>query len=280
MNANPTTHPKIVSRTEWLAARATLLAEEKDFTRRRDALSARRRRLPMVEIDKAYVFEGPNGKATLRGMFDGRRQLIVYHFMFDADSPPPGKSGAPWDEGCPGCSFAADNVPHLAHLHARDTSFVLVSRAPLTKIRPFQERMGWTIPWYSSFRSDFNYDFHTTLDESKQSVEWNYRSAAELVRAGKIPDTKGELPGLSCFLRDGDRVFHTYSAYARGLEPLLTTYHLLDLTAFGRQEDWEERPDGWPRTSLSTGDWVRHHDKYGEVPKRADFCCSSNESRP
>ncbi len=268
-------HPSIVSRTEWLAARIALLAREKELTRRRDALSAERRRLPMVRIDKQYVFEGPlpRGRVTLLDLFEGRRQLIIYHFMFDADDPPPGKSGAPWDEGCPGCSFAADHVPHLSHLHARDTAFALVSRAPLAKITPFKKRMGWTIPWYSSFGSDFNYDFHTTLDEARGSVEWNYRSAASLVAAGKIPDTKGELPALSCFLHLDDEVFHTYSSYARGLEPLLTTVHLLDLTAYGRQEDWEDSPDGWPQTPLKHGDWVRHHDKYGDVSRHS--CCST-----
>ncbi len=267
-------HPKIVSRTEWVAARVALLAREKEMTRRRDALSAERRRLPMVRIDKQYVFDGPlpRGRVTLLDLFEGRRQLIIYHFMFDPDDPPPGESGAPWSEGCPGCSFAADQVPHLSHLHARDTTFILVSRAPLSKIKPFKERMGWTVPWYSSYGSDFNYDFHTTLDEARGSTEWNYRSAPSLVAAGKIPDTRGELPGLSCLLHVGDEVFHTYSSYARGLEPLLTTVHLLDLTAYGRQEDWEDSPEGWPQTPLKNGDWVRHHDKYGERPG-PDSCC-------
>ncbi|MFM9995562.1 MAG: DUF899 domain-containing protein [Phycisphaerales bacterium] len=264
MTTNMITHPPVVSRGDWLVARERLLAREKELTRAQDALSAERRRLPMVRIDKPYVFEGPppRGRATLLDLFEGRRQLIIYHFMFDADDPPPGKSGAPWDEGCPGCSFAADQVPHLAHLYARDTSFALVSRAPLAKITPFKERMGWALPWYSSFGSEFNYDFHVTLDAAKGSVEWNYRSAASLVAAGKIPSTQGELPALSCFLRVGDEVYHTYSAYARGLEPLLTTCHMLDLTAYGRQESWEDSPEGWPRTSLKDGDWVRHHDRY------------------
>ena len=232
----------------------------------------------MVLIEKDYIFHGPDNKASLRDLFEGRRQLIIYHFMFDADDPPPGKFGAPWDEGCPGCSYAADQIPHLSHLHARDTTFALVSRAPQSKIKPFQARMGWTVPWYSSFGSDFNYDFHTTLDEAKGSVEWNYRSAKSLVEAGKIPSTKGELPALSCFLRIDDDVFHTYSAYARGLEPLLTTYHLLDLTAYGRQEDWEISPEGWPQTSLQNGDWVRHHDKYEESLGNAASCCHAKET--
>jgi predicted dithiol-disulfide oxidoreductase (DUF899 family) len=279
MTTESLAHPTIVSRDEWLQARKKLLAREKQHTRAQDALAAERRRLPMVQVEKEYVFEGPRGQASLLDLFEGRRQLIIYHFMFDADDPPAGQSGAPWDEGCPGCSFAADQIPHLSHLHARDTSFALVSRAPQSKIKPFKARMGWTIPWYSSFGSDFNYDFHTTVDEAKGSVEWNYRNTASLVEAGKIPSTKGELPALSCFLRVGADVFHTYSSYARGLEPLLTTLHLLELTAYGWQEDWEDSPEGWPQTSLKNdGDWLRHHDKYDEIHKVSDSCCQAKET--
>lgn len=274
-------HPRIASRAEWLAARKQLLEKEKALTRAGDALAAERRRLPMVRIDKDYVFEGPagwGGKATLADLFDGRRQLIVYHFMFDADDPPAGQSGAPWDEGCPGCSFMADNLPrHLEHLHARDTNLVLVSRAPLAKIEPFYRRMGWTLPWYSSFESDFNYDFHVTLDPDRGSTEWNYRDAAELVRAGKIPSVRGELPGLSVFLRVGDGVFHTYSTYARGLEAALPTCHLLDLTPLGRQEEWEDSPPGWPQTP--THQWLRHHDRYDQKPAASRCCCSDKGCR-
>jgi predicted dithiol-disulfide oxidoreductase (DUF899 family) len=255
-------HPRIVSREEWLAARTALLAEEKEFTRRRDALNAKRRRLPMVAIDKDYAFEGPGGKVSLLDLFDGRRQLIVYHFMFEPDAA----------EGCPGCSHVADNIPHLAHLQARDTSFVLVSRARRAEIAPFKARMGWTLPWYSSFGSDFNYDFHVTLNEAEGSVEWNYATAATLQQAGKIPYIKGELPGLSAFLREGDRIFHTYSTYARGLEALLNTCNLLDLTAFGRQEVWEDSPAGWPKSAQF---WVRHHDRYGDRREDQDACCRS-----
>lgn len=275
----PTTaaaHPRIVTRAEWLAARMELLAKEKELTRLGDALAAQRRRLPMVRIDKEYTFEGPagwGGKATLADLFDGRQQLIVYHFMFDPDDPPPGKSGAPWDEGCEGCSFLADNLPrHLEHLHARDTSLVLISRAPLVKIEPFYRRMGWTLPWYSSFGSDFNYDFHVTLDPERGSTEWNYRSSEQLAEGGKIPSTSGELPGLSVFLRIGDDVFHTYSTFGRGLEAALTTYRLLDLTPFGRQEEWEDSPPGWPKTPAH--EWLRHHDRYAEQPKSGSCCCS------
>ena len=260
------TSQKIASREEWLEARKALLAKVKELTRAYDALNAERRKMPMVHIDRDYVFEGPNGKVKLLDLFGGRRQLITYHFMLDADDPPPGQSGAPWEEGCPGCSYFADNVPDLTHLHNRDTSFAMVSRAPLTKIAPFKRRMGWTMPWYSSFGSDFNYDFHVTLDEARGSTEWNYQSAETLQQAGKIPWTKGELPGISVFLRDGDDIFHSYSAYARGLDSLVATFQLLDLTPFGRGEGWGGMPD------LGQGrDWVRHHDKYGK--DESPSCC-------
>jgi predicted dithiol-disulfide oxidoreductase (DUF899 family) len=265
-------HPKIVSRDEWLVARKKLLVKEKELTHQRDALNAERRRLPMVRIDKQYVFEGPNGTASLLDLFDGRRQLIVYHFMFEPNDPPPGKSGDPWDEGCSGCSFVVDNIGHLAHLHARDTSLVLVSRAPLAKIGPFKARMGWTVPWYSSFGSDFNYDFHVTQDETVAPIEYNYQDKATLERLGQTYHLNGEQPGLSLFLRDGDSVFHTYSTYARGLDQLDGTYVYLDLTPLGRQEDWEDSPEGWPQTP--THGWLRHHDKYDELPRDSE-CCHS-----
>jgi predicted dithiol-disulfide oxidoreductase (DUF899 family) len=228
--------PEVVSPDEWLVARKELLAKEKELTRARDALTADRRRLPMVEIKKDYVFEGPDGKATLLDLFDGRRQLIVGHFMFDPS----------WEDGCPSCSAGADEMSTglLEHLHARDTSFVYVSRAPLAKIEAYKARKGWTFPWYSSFGSDFNYDFHVTLDESVAPVEYNFRTKAEHVQTGTSIYVEGgqsiEDPGRSSFLRDGDRVFHTYSVYARGLETMGGSYYLLDETALGRQEDWEE----------------------------------------
>jgi len=268
MSTATTPEVKVVSREEWLAARRELLAKEKAATKANDALAAERRKLPLVEVTKQYSFTGPRGPSSLVDLFDGLPQLMVYHFMFDADPPPAGKSGAPWEEGCPGCSFAADNVPHLAHLRARGTSFVLVSRAPWAKIAPFQQRMGWGhIPWYSSFGSDFNYDFHVTLDPERGSTEWNFRSAEELTADGKIPSTKGELPGLSVFLRDGDRVLHSYTSYARGLEPLITTYHLLDLTPLGRGEGW----NGMPDYQGQGHNWLRHHDKYED--QQAKTCC-------
>jgi predicted dithiol-disulfide oxidoreductase (DUF899 family) len=213
-----------------------LLAEEKAMTRARDVLNTKRRELPMVEVEKDYVFEGGDGKASLLDLFDGRRQLIVGHFMFDPN----------WDEGCPSCSAGADKISDglLKHLHARDTSLVEVSRAPLDKIEAYKARKGWTFPWYSSYGSNFNYDFHVTLDESVTPVEYNYRTKAEHEQAGTSYYVEGEQPiegpGHSCFLRDGDSIFHTYSMYARGAEMLGGLYYFLDLTALGRQEDWEE----------------------------------------
>jgi predicted dithiol-disulfide oxidoreductase (DUF899 family) len=243
--------PRVVSCEEWLVARKQLLAKEKEFTRLRDALNAERRGLPMVAVEKDYIFEGPNGKAGLLDLFDGRRQLIVQHFMFD-----PG-----WDEGCPTCSFDADSLGHLAHLRARGTSFAAISRAPLAKIQPFKSRMGWAFPWYSSYGGDFNYDFHVTLDESVAPVVYNYRDKAELERAGmgSLAEGSHEVAGVSVFLRDRDRVFHAYSTYGRGTDLLSGTYNYLDLTPLGRQEGWGGTPD-----LDGKGDgWVRHHDRYG-----------------
>jgi len=234
--------PRVVSRAEWLAARRELLAEEKALTQWRDELAIERRKLPMVRIEKEYMFEDVNGRRSLRDLFERRHQLIVYHFMFDPA----------WDEGCQNCSHFIDNfVGGIVHLAARDTSFAVVSRAPVVKIEAFKARMGWSFAWLSSFGSDFNYDFHVTLDQAEGSVEYNYESAATLIKQGKLwPGTK-ELPGLSVFLRDGEHVFHTYSTYQRGLDLLLNTYNYLDLTPLGRQEEDE----GAQR-------WVRHHDRY------------------
>ena len=231
--------PPVVSRDEWLVARTELLVAEKAATRARDELNAQRRRLPMVAIEKDYVFEGPDGEASLLDLFEGRRQLIVDHFMFDPSL----------DEGCPSCSGRVDQYGNLAHLHARDTTMAVVSRAPLAKIEPFKASKGWTFPWYSSYGGDFNYDFHVTLDESVAPVEYNYRDREELAAAG-FPDPQGEVHGTSAFLRDGERVFHTYSTYGRGTEQVGGTHYYLDMTALGRQEDWEEprgRSTGAPR---------------------------------
>jgi predicted dithiol-disulfide oxidoreductase (DUF899 family) len=228
--------PHVVSQDEWLVARKELLVKEKALTRQRDALSADRRRLPMVKIDKEYVFHSPEGKATLLELFEGRRQLIIGHFMFDPS----------WEDGCPSCSAgAAEMSPgHLAHLHARDTTLAYVSRAPIDKIERYKGMKGWTFPWYSSNDSDFNYDFHVTLDESVAPIEYNFRTQAELQQASAPGMDPGhgtmEAPGRSCFLRDGAVVYHTYSVYARGLETIGGTYYMLDETALGRQEDWEE----------------------------------------
>jgi predicted dithiol-disulfide oxidoreductase (DUF899 family) len=166
--------PKITSREEWLEARERLLAKEKEATRVRDELRAERQALPMVEVEKDYVFEGPDGKASLLDMFEGRRQLIVQHFMFDPE----------WEDGCPSCTYFSEDLGHLPHLHEKDTSFAVISRAPLQKIEAYRRKKGWTFPWYSSFGSDFNYDFHVTMDESVVPAEYNYRSAAEHRQAG------------------------------------------------------------------------------------------------
>jgi predicted dithiol-disulfide oxidoreductase (DUF899 family) len=226
--------PRIASREEWLAARTDLLAKEKELTRRRDALNIERRNLPMVEIDKDYRFEGPDGEVGLPEMFQDRAQLIIYHFMFDPD----------WDEGCPSCTAGTDELSAglLNHLAIRDTSYAMVSRAPLAKLEAWKAKKGWDIPWYSSYGSDFNYDFGVTIDESKASAEYNYRTLDEYRALGEdwSPDASQEMPGRSCFLQVDGKVFHTYSQYARGLEGTGGSYYFLDLTALGRQEDWEE----------------------------------------
>ncbi len=248
--------PAVASRDEWRAARIELLEKEKEFTRKRDELNAERRRLPMVEIDEEYVFDGPDGEVSLLDLFDGRRQLIVYHFMFDPD----------WEEGCPSCSAWTDEIArgHLNHLHSRGTSLALVSRAPWETIEPFKERMDWTVPWYSSFGSDFNYDFHVTMDESVTPIEHNYEDAETLERKG-IDQLEGELPGISVFLRDDDVVYHTYSTYARGMEQVGGSNYFLDLTALGRQEEWEEPTGRVTGLDAQAGsDGIQYPDEYDE----------------
>ena len=222
------TLPEITTRDEWLKARKKLWKQEKELTHRRDKISADRRRLPMVKIEKEYVFEGPKGPATLLDLFEDHSQLIVGHFMFDPE----------WDEGCPSCSAGADEMSdgHLMHLHARDTTFAYVSRAPIESIERYKLMKAWTFPWYSSYGSDFNYDFHVTLDPAIATPEYNY---VPFDMTGQ--DAKSvELPGRSHFLRVGDDIFHTYSVFARGLESIGGSYYLLDETALGRQEEWEE----------------------------------------
>lgn len=225
---------KVVGSEEWLAARKELLAREESLAAAVAAVRQARRELPMVRVDKDYVYEGADGKKSLLDLFEGRRQLVVYHFMFDPS----------WERGCKWCSYLVDNIGHPAHLHARDTTLALVSRAPIDKILPFRERMGWTLPWYSSHGSDFNYDFHVTLDESVAPVEYNYRDKSSLAEFF----TSGEQGGASVFRREGDEVFHTYSAYAEGLAPVHTLDTWLDMTPLGGRFD-----------DMS---WLRHHDKY------------------
>ena len=231
--------PEIVTREQWVEQRKALLEDEKSMTRARDRLNVKRRQLPMVRIDKPYVFHGPQGDVGLLDLFEGRRQLIVRHFMFGPD----------WETGCPSCTAGADELSDglLRHLHARETTLAVVARAPLEKLERYRSERGWTFPWYSSYGSDFNYDFHVTLDESVAPIEYNYRSKAEHEAAGSTDYVEGaqpiEQPGESCFLRDGDAVFHTYSAYARGGEATGGSYYFLDQTALGRQEQWEEPRD-------------------------------------
>ncbi|WP_339677760.1 DUF899 domain-containing protein [uncultured Zhongshania sp.] len=219
--------PDVVSSDEWRVALDQLLIKEKELTRARDALSAERRKLPMVKVTKQYTLEGEHGKTALIDLFEGRRQLIVYHFMFAPD----------WDAGCGGCSWVIDAMTHPAHLHARDTSLVLVSRAPREKLEQYRSRMGWTtsLPWYSSYDSDFNFDFGATTD-------------------------KGERHGVSVFIRDGNDIYRSYYSGARGVEYLGSLWTYLDLTPFGRQETWEDSPEGWPQTEPYA--WIRRHDEY------------------
>jgi predicted dithiol-disulfide oxidoreductase (DUF899 family) len=238
--------PKIATRDEWLAARKALLQKEKELTKQRDALSTDRRRLPMVEIEKDYVFDGPKGPVRLIDMFDGRAQLIIYHFMFDPE----------WEDGCPSCTAGTDELSpaFFEHIHVRDTSYAMVSRAPLAKLERWMAKRGWDIPWYSSFGTDFNYDFGVTVDESAGVGEYNYRSKAEYQAKGDVDFFESkqpfEMPGRSCFLQVDGRVFHTYSQYARGLECTGGSYYFLDLTALGRQENWEE-PKGRSESARS-----------------------------
>ncbi|HUG10285.1 MAG TPA: DUF899 domain-containing protein [Opitutaceae bacterium] len=265
ITTNPIDFPPIVTRDEWLAARKRHLETEKEFTKARDRLNTRRRELPMVRMDKDYVFEGPGGKVRLIDLFEGRQQLIVYHFMWLWEN------GQPLDEGCRSCSGWADQIArgHFTSLHARGTSLILISRAPFAKIAPFKARMGWTIPWYSSFGNDFNYDFNVTLDESVAPIVYNYRTKEEHEHAGSSyylgDDQPFDLHGMSCFLRRDDEVFHTYSTYGRGVEAAGGAYNLLDLTALGRQEDWEE-PKG-RATGLGApagSEKIRYPDQYDE----------------
>ena len=216
--------PKVASRDEWLAARIDLLKKEKELTRARDALNTERRNLPMVEITKDYKFEGPQGTVSLVDIFEGRPQLIIYHFMFHPD----------WEDGCSSCTAGTDEISDgfLEHLRIRDTSYAMVSRAPLEKLERWKAKKGWDIPWYSSYGTDFNFDFCVSFEPDRNPGTYNYREVTV--------EEPFEGPGRSCFLQVDGRVFHTYSQYARGLEDTGGSYYFLDLTALGRQEDWEE----------------------------------------
>lgn len=225
----PTAWPEVVSQEVWNEAQARQLKLEKGLTRMRDAVSASRKRLPMVEVTEPYVFEGEDGPATLLDLFDGKRQLILQHFMFHPD----------WDEGCDGCSMMADHIGPLEHLHARDATYVAIGRAPIEKLLAFRERMGWKFPFYSSFGTSFNEDFGVTVNDQEDQ-------------------------GFSMFVRNGDRVFRTHSYRGRGVEAVLSNFALLDLTAFGRSEAFEDSPAGWPQTELYS--WWRLHDRYEDEP--------------
>jgi len=230
--------PRIVSRDEWLAARRELLAKEKALTRAHDALSAERRTLPMVRVDKSYVFDTPDGPKTLAELFDGRSQLVVYHFMMGPD----------WEEGCPSCSLLVDHIDGAAvHLAQRDVTLLAISRAPMEKIAAFKRRMGWRLPWVSSHRNDFNWDYQVSFKPEEVGSGKMYYNFA----MGNFP--AAEAPGISVFYKNasGD-VFHSYSTYARGGEPFIGTYSFLDLVPKGRDEDALTFPMAW----------VRHHDRY------------------
>jgi len=237
MTTSKIPHPQIVSQEQWLSERMKLVAHEKELTKHRDRINAERRRLPMVKIEKDYIFDGPNGKQSLKALFDGRRQLVVYHFMFDPA----------WEKGCPGCTSYASSLGDLSKLYERDTTFALISRAPLAKLEAYKAQKGWKVPWFSSFDSDFNYDFHVTLDENVSPIEYNYRNMAEMEARNGPNGMKGEEHGLSVFFRVEDDVFHTYSIYARGTEGLTDAYALLDTTPYGRQQSFEDSPAGWPQ---------------------------------
>jgi len=238
--------PRIATRDDWRAARVELLKKEKELTSASDALNVERRNLPMVEIEKEYHFDRPDGKVTLAGIFEGRPQLIIYHFMFHPE----------WDDGCPSCTAGTDELSDgfFEHLHVRDTTYAMVSRAPLEKLERWKEKKGWTMPWYSSFGTDFNYDFGVTIDASRGFGEYNFRTLDEYATMGhesmKTSEQPYDMPGRSCFLQVDGRVFHTYSQYARGLESTGGSYYFLDLTALGRQEEWEE-PKGRSESARS-----------------------------
>jgi len=242
--------PAVTSRQDWLAARRELLLKEKELTRLRDALNTSRRELPMVRVDKKYVFEGPDGPVGLADTFMGRSQLIVQHVMYDPE----------WDDACPSCSAGLDEMSAglLRNLSARDTTFAAIARAPYPKIADYKKRRGWDFDWYSSFGSDFNYDFHVSIDAAVAPVMFNYRDEAELkaARFGWLFDGPSEQPGMSSFLKDGDELYHTYSTFGRGTEQFGGAYAFLDTTALGRQEEWEEPKGRVPEARKAVPDFA------------------------
>jgi predicted dithiol-disulfide oxidoreductase (DUF899 family) len=242
--------PAVTSRQDWIVARKELLQQEKELTRLRDELNTSRRQLPMVRIDKNYVFTGPDGEVSLAAMFGPSRQLILQHVMFDPA----------WEDACPSCSAGLDEMSDglLRNMAARDTAFAAVSRTPYPKIAAYKERRGWQFAWYSSLGSDFNYDFHVSIDPSVAPVMFNYRDEAELKASGFgwILDGPSEQPGMSCFLREGDEVFHTYSTFGRGTEQFGGAYAFLDSTALGRQEEWEEPKGRAPKARQAIPDFA------------------------
>jgi predicted dithiol-disulfide oxidoreductase (DUF899 family) len=247
MPVTPAAYPEVTTREDWVAARKKLLAREREVTHLRDAVNAERRRLPMVKVEKDYAFEGPDGELRLIDMFDGRPQLYIHHFMWiDAI-----------DKGCPSCTMAADltfTERDRALLDAKGVTFAAVSRAPYASIARYKAEHDWTFDWYSSRDNDFTYDYHVTLDPQRAPIEYNYMSVDELHDAGFDDGAlRGDWPGASVFLRRGDEVFHTYSAYARGLDHSAPGYPFLDLTPYGRQETWEDSPVGWPQGGDAVG---------------------------
>lgn len=262
MTTTDINHPRVASREEWLKARLDLLAQEKELTRARDRINTARRDLPMVRIDEPYTFESPDGPKALLDLFDGRQQLIIYHFMWLWEK------GEPLDEPCKGCSSFADQIArgHLTTLRSRQTNLVLVSRAPLTKITPFKRRMGWDIPWYSSAGTSFNREFGVTIDPAVPPLVYNYKTKEEHAQAGTSyyfdSPEPFDLHGLSCFLRKGDEVYHTYSSYGRGVEDVIGPLRLLDQTALGRQEEWEEPKSRAAGLLVSLGPPPRYPDEY------------------
>ena len=255
---------KVVSHNDWVAARTAFLKKEKEFSKLRDELSKQRRELPWEKVEKNYVFDGPNGKVTLADLFDGRSQLIVYHFMF----------GPNWAEGCPSCSYLGDHFDGmLPHINARDVTFTAISRGPLPQIAAFKKRMGWKFNWVSSYETDFNYDYHVSFapeERAKGKVQYNYSET-------NFPSEEG--PGASVFFKDAaGNIFHTYSTFGRGLDIFLGAYNFLDIAPKGRDEE------GLAHTMA----WVRHHDKYEKnqavdvkaayvEPAKVHDCCGKKD---